>query len=85
MSFSSCSSYSMDSDSLSINLNTIQYGQDRNIKISIDNSGYDEYMMAKNARIEESCKTQNMEEDLANLKSEISELKSLLKELVPHG
>ena len=56
-----------------------------NALISIDNSGYDEYMMAKNARIEESCKTQNMEEDLANLKSEISEIKSLLKELVPHG
>ena len=30
-----------------------------NALISIDNSGYDEYMMAKNARIEESCKTQN--------------------------
>ena len=56
-----------------------------NALISIDNSGYDEYMMAKNARIEESCKTQNMEEDLANLKSEISEIKFLLKELVPHG
>jgi len=58
---------------------------DTNALISIDSSGYNEYVTAKNARIEESCKTQNMEEDLANLKSEISEIKSLLKELVTHG
>ena len=32
-----------NSDSLSINLNTIQYGQDRNIKISIDNSGQESH------------------------------------------
>jgi hypothetical protein len=50
--------------------------------INSNNSDYEKYVARRNAKIEESQKTENIEEDLANLKSEMTEIKSLLKELV---
>ena len=47
-------------------------------------SGYDEYIARRDAANKAKEKSSNMEEDLANLKGEINEIKSLLKELV-HG
>ena len=48
--------------------------------INNDKSGYSSYMMNKNVKDEESIRIQNVEQDLANIQNEISELKSLLKE-----
>ena len=48
--------------------------------INNDKSGYSSYMMNKNIKDEESIRIQNVEQDLANIQNEISELKSLLKE-----
>ena len=45
---------------------------------------YDEYIARRDAAKVQKEKSSTMEEDLANLKGEISEIKSLLKELV-HG
>lgn len=48
--------------------------------INNDKSGFSTYMMNKNIKDEESIRIQNVERDLANIHSEISELKSLIKE-----
>ena len=53
--------------------------------VTMDNTGYDEYISRRNIKNDEHQKVQNVEQDLANLKSEISEIKSLLKELVSNG
>ena len=45
-------------------------------------SDYDEYVARRQAADKAKEKSSNMEEDLANLKGEINEIKSLLKELV---
>ena len=47
-------------------------------------SDYDQYVARREAANKAKEKSSNMEEDLANLKGEINEIKSLLKELV-HG
>ena len=47
-----------------------------------NDSDYRKYIARRNAKLEESQKTENIEQDLANLKSEMNEIKSLLKELV---
>ena len=47
-------------------------------------SDYDEYIARREAANKAKEKSSNMEEDLANLKGEINEIKSLLKELA-HG
>ena len=52
--------------------------------INTNKSQYDEYIARRDAAEKEKKKSSNMEEDLANLKGEINEIKSLLKELV-HG
>ena len=46
---------------------------------------YDKYVAQRSAKSAEHEKTENIEQDLANLKNEINEIKSLLKELVSHG
>ena len=54
-------------------------------KKSIDNTNtndYTKYVSRRKAKLEESEKTENIEQDLASLKSEMNEIKSLLKELV---
>jgi len=48
----------------------------------VNQSEYQKYIARRDAKKRESEKTDNIEEDLANLKSEMNEIKSLLKELV---
>ena len=50
--------------------------------VNANHSDYLKYVARRDARKKESEKTVNIEEDLANLKSEMNEIKSLLKELV---
>ena len=53
--------------------------------INTNSLDYDKYVAQRNAKYEEHQKTENIEQDIADLKSEINEIKSLLKELVSHG
>ena len=48
--------------------------------VNNDKSGFSSYMMNKTIKHEESTRIQNVERDLANIQSEISELKLLIKE-----
>jgi predicted transcriptional regulator len=48
--------------------------------INNDKSGFSSYMTNKTIKHEESTRIQNVERDLANIHSEISELKLLIKE-----
>jgi len=50
--------------------------------INSNGSDYEKYVARRNAKLESSQQTENIEQDLANLKSEMNEIKSLLKELV---
>ena len=50
--------------------------------INTNTSAYKQYITRRQKRKLEKEKSLNLEEDLANLKSEMSEIKSLLKELV---
>ena len=52
--------------------------------LNTNQTDYDEYIARRDAANKAKEKSSNMEEDLANLKGEINEIKSLLKELV-HG
>ena len=55
----------------------------RNNSIVNSNKGdHEKYVARRKAKMVESQKTENIEQDLANLKSEMNEIKSLLKELV---
>ena len=48
--------------------------------INTGSTGYSSYIMNKGIKDEESIRIQNVEQDLANIQNEISELKLLLKE-----
>ena len=50
--------------------------------INTNESAYQQYVTRRAKRKLEKEKSLNIEEDLANLKSELGEIKSLLKELV---
>ena len=50
--------------------------------INTNTNAYEQYISQRKKRKREKEKSLNLEEDLANLKSEMSEIKSLLKELV---
>ena len=50
--------------------------------INVNSMDYQRYIANREVRTEDSQKVENVEQDLANLKSEISEIKSLLKEFV---
>jgi len=50
--------------------------------INTNQSAYQQYVTRRNKRKLEKEKSLNVEEDIANLKSELGEIKSLLKELV---
>ena len=50
--------------------------------INSNDSDHAKYIARRNAKLEQSQQTENIEQDLANLKSEMNEIKSLLKELV---
>ena len=50
--------------------------------VNKNSTGYHEYMTQKKTKNEEAEKVDTMEQDLAHLKNEIKEIKSLLKDLV---
>ena len=50
--------------------------------INTNTNAYEQYISQRKKRKLEKEKSLNIEEDLANLKSEMNEIKSLLKELV---
>ena len=50
--------------------------------INTNASAYQQYINRREQRKREKEKSLNVEEDIANLKNELSEIKSLLKELV---
>ena len=50
--------------------------------INTNQSAYQQYVTRRQKRKIEKEKSLNVEEDIANLKNELSEIKSLLKELV---
>ena len=50
--------------------------------INTNESAYQQYINRRQQRKHEKEKSLNIEEDLANLKNEMNEIKSLLKELV---
>jgi|TARA_B100001964_G_scaffold23284_1_gene23369 hypothetical protein len=50
--------------------------------INTNRSAYDEYISRRDANNEADQKSKSMEEDLANLKGEIGEIKDLLHQLV---
>ena len=53
-----------------------------NMIINVNDHEYQHYIAARDAKQEKHKREETMEEDLANLKGEINEIKSLLKELV---
>lgn len=53
--------------------------------INKNSSQYDEYMSKKTLKEEENQKLQNLEEDVANMKSDLSEIKTLLRSLANDG
>jgi TolA-binding protein len=53
-----------------------------NFIVNKNMSEYQEYISRKNAKSEENQKIQNLEDNLANMKGDIDEIKSLLKELL---
>ena len=52
--------------------------------LNVNDHDYQHYVAAREAKKVKNKQTEDMEQDLANLKSEMIEIKSLLKELV-HG
>ena len=55
-----------------------------NAIINVNSLEYSQYLSTRDVKSEKNQKVQTMEEDLANVKSELNEIKSLLKELL-HG
>ena len=55
-----------------------------NAIINVNTLEYTQYLSRRDVKSEKNQKVQTMEEDLANVKSELNEIKSLLKELL-HG
>ena len=55
---------------------------DQIINTNTNASAYQQYINRREQRKHEKEKSLNIEEDLANLKNEMNEIKSLLKELV---
>ena len=53
-----------------------------NAIVNVNNLEYTQYLSRREVKIEKNQKVQTMEEDLANVKSELNEIKSLLKELL---
>ena len=53
-----------------------------NAIINVNSLEYSQYLSTRDVKSEKNQKVQTMEEDLANVKNELNEIKSLLKELV---
>jgi len=52
--------------------------------VNVNTLEYTQYLSRREVKTEKNQKVQTMEQDLANMKSELNEIKSLLKELL-HG
>ena len=52
--------------------------------VNVNTLEYTQYLSRREVKTEKNQKAQTMEQDLANVKSELNEIKSLLKELL-HG
>ena len=50
--------------------------------VNVNSTDYEQYIARRSVKNEEVQKSENVEQELANLKGEINEIKSLLKELV---
>jgi|TARA_R100001015_G_C4616626_1_gene172805 uncharacterized HAD superfamily protein len=50
--------------------------------LNVNTTEYEQYVARRSVKNEEIEKSQNVEQELADLKSEMNEIKSLLKELV---
>ena len=55
-----------------------------NAIVNVNTLEYTQYLSRRDVKSEKNQKVQTMEQDLANVKSELNEIKSLLKELL-HG
>ena len=53
-----------------------------NAIINVNGLDYTQYLSTKNVKSEKNQKLQTVEQDLANVKGELNEIKSLLKELL---
>lgn len=53
-----------------------------NAVVNVNNSEYQNYLTRRDVKSKKSQRVQNIEEDLANMKGDIDEIKSLLKELL---
>lgn len=53
-----------------------------NAVVNVNNSEYQNYLARRNVKSKKTQRVQNIEEDLANMKGDIDEIKSLLKELL---
>jgi len=50
--------------------------------INTNNVEYQEYLNRRNVKVDENQKIQHLESDVANIKNDLSEIKSLLRSLV---
>ena len=53
-----------------------------NAVVNVNTLEYQQYLARRKVKSEKNHKTQNMEQELANMKDDIDEIKSLLKELL---
>ena len=53
-----------------------------NAIINVNNLEYTQYLSSRDVKTEKNHKVQNMEQELANMKGDIDEIKFLLKELL---
>jgi hypothetical protein len=53
-----------------------------NAIVNVNNLEYTQYLSRREVKVEKNQKVQTMQEDLDNVKSELNEIKSLLKELL---
>ena len=50
--------------------------------INVDSLGYERYIARREAKNKKNQKVQNIEQEVANMKEDINEIKNLLKELL---
>lgn len=55
-----------------------------NCVLNVNRSEYEQYVSRRKAKAEKTQKVQTIEDEVANIKNDIDEIKSLLKELI-HG
>jgi len=53
-----------------------------NAVVNVNTLEYQEYLSRRNTKVEKNQKVQTIEQEVANMKSDIDEIKSLLKELI---